>query len=85
MSTTTKNYNNRNHTKCEKIDALLKKYVRLKTYHSMKPIYGEILESTEYTITVVPKYIGSFDEVNYEKLPTYLLPKSSIIDIREII
>lgn len=82
---TTKNCNNVNYTKCEKIDSLIKKHVRLKTYLSMKPIYGEILESTEYTITVVPKYIGSFEEVDYEKLPTYLLPKSSIIDIRQII
>ncbi|MGM9534820.1 MAG: hypothetical protein ACI3VR_06185 [Intestinibacter sp.] len=82
---TTKNCNNVNYTKCEKIDSLIKKYVRLKTYLSMKPIYGEILESTEYTITVVPKYIGSFEEVDYDKLPTYLLPKSSIIDIREIV
>ena len=51
----------------------------------MKPIFGEILESTESTITVVPKYIESFEDINYDKLITYLLPKSSLIEVKEIL
>ena len=84
-NTNTKNYNSESSTNFEEIDSLLKKYVRVKTYLSMKPIYGEILESTEYTITVVPEYIGAFDHVNYDKLQTNLIPKSSIIDVKEIV
>ena len=69
----------------EEIDTLLKKYVRVKTYLSMKPIFGEILESTESTITVVREYIESFEDINYDKLITYLLPKSSLIEVKEIL
>ena len=63
------------------VNDLVKKYVKVKTYLSTRPLYGEILESTENTITLVPQYIGSFDKVNYDKLQTYLLPKNSIINI----
>ena len=63
MLNNTKNYKNESCIDFEEIDTLLKKYVRVKTYLSMKPIFGEILESTESTITVVPKYIESFEVI----------------------
>ncbi|ETI96052.1 MAG: hypothetical protein Q606_CBAC00110G0001, partial [Intestinibacter bartlettii DORA_8_9] len=37
------------------------------------------------TITVVPEYIESFEDINYDKLITYLLPKSSLIEVKEIL
>ena len=85
MLNNTKNYKNVSCIDFEEIDTLLKKYVRVKTYLSMKPIFGEILESTESTITVVPEYIESFEDINYDKLITYLLPKSSLIEVKEIL
>ena len=50
----------------------------------MEPIFGEILEATDNTITIVPEYIGSFENVNYDKLIIYLLPKNSLIEIKEM-
>ena len=47
MLNNTKNYKNESCIDFEEIDTLLKKYVRVKTYLSMKPIFGEILESTK--------------------------------------
>ena len=47
--------------------------------------FEEILEYTESTITVVPEYIESFEDINYDKLITYLLPKSSLIEVKEIL
>lgn len=85
MLNNTKNYKNESCIDFEEIDTLLKKYVRVKTYLSMKPIFGKILESTESTITVVPEYIESFEDINYDKLITYLLPKSSLIEVKEIL
>lgn len=85
MLNNTNNCKIENYTDFEEIDSLLKKYVRVKTYLSMRPIFGEILESTENTITVVPEYIESFEDVNYDKLITYLLPKNSIIEVKEIL
>ena len=67
MLNNTKNYKNESCIDFEEIDTLLKKYVRVKTYLSMKPIFGEILESTESTITVIPEYIESFEDINYDK------------------
>lgn len=84
MLTTIKVEKSKKNTNLENIDSLLRKYVRVKTYLSMHPIYGEILEATESTITVVPEYIGEFDEVNYDKVMTYLLPKSSLIEVTEV-
>ncbi len=43
MLNNTKNYKDESCTNFEEIDTLLKKYVRVKTYLSMKPIFGEIL------------------------------------------
>ena len=63
MLNNTKNYKNESCIDFEEIDTLLKKYVRVKTYLSMKPIFGEILESTESTITVIPEYIESFEVI----------------------
>lgn len=84
-NTNTKNYNGESSTNFEEIDSLLKKYVRVKTYLSMQPLYGEILEATEATITLAPEYMGRFDHINYDKIQTYLLPKSSIIEVKEIL
>ena len=64
MLNNTKNYKNESCIDFEEIDTLLKKYVRVKTYLSMKPI---------------------FEDINYDKLITYLLPKSSLIEVKEIL
>ena len=40
MLNNTKNYKNESCIDFEEIDTLLKKYVRVKTYLSMKPIFG---------------------------------------------
>ena len=84
MLNNTENYKTINCKNLEEINNLLKKYVRVKTYLSMEPIFGEILEATDNTITIVPEYIGSFENVNYDKLITYLLPKNSLIEIKEM-
>ena len=84
MLNNTENYKTINCKNLEEINNLLKKYVRVKTYLSMEPIFGEILEATDNTITIVPEYIGSFENVNYDKLITYLPPKNSLIEIKEM-
>ena len=84
MLNNTENYKTINCKNLEEINNLLKKYVRVKTYLSMEPIFGDILEATDNTITIVPEYIGSFENVNYDKLITYLLPKNSLIEIKEM-
>lgn len=84
MLNNTENYKTINCKNLEEINNLLKKYVRVKTYLSMEPIFGEILEATDNTITIVPEYIGSFENVNYDKLITYLLTKNSLIEIKEM-
>ena len=84
MLNNTENYKTINCKNLEEINNLLKKYVRVKTYLSMEPIFGEILEATDNTITIVPEYIGSFENANYDKLITYLLPKNSLIEIKEM-
>lgn len=84
MLNNTENYKTINCKNLEEINNLLKKYVRVKTYLSMEPIFGEILEATDNTITIVPEYIGSFENVNYDKLIIYLLPKNSLIEIKEM-
>ena len=71
MLNNTENYKTINCKNLEEINNLLKKYVRVKTYLSMEPIFGEILEATDNTITIVPEYIGSFENVNYDKLIRY--------------
>ena len=85
MLRNTENYETESCTNFEEIDTLLRKYVRVKTYLSMRPIFGEILESTEDSITLVPEYIESFEDVNYDKLITYLIPKNSLIEVKEIL
>ena len=58
----------------------LHQYVEVKTYLSIRPLYGEIIEVTPLSVVLCSKYVDkssyAFDEVS-----TLYLPIGSIISI----
>lgn len=61
----------------------LNKYVEVKTYLSIRPLYGEIIEVTPLSIVLCSKYVDKSNS-SFNEVSTLYLPVSSIISIRAL-
>ncbi len=65
----------------------LQKPVEVNTFFSTSPIIGEVIKTTENSITIAPTFSNSgsdYDRSIFDKDNTYYLPSNSIISIKEI-
>lgn len=65
----------------------LQKPVEVNTYFSSTPIFGEVVDSDENSITIAPtssNLESDYRKSNFDKENTYYLPNSSIISLKEI-
>ena len=64
----------------------LDKSVVVNTYFSKTPIIGEVVETTDNSITIAPTLSNSgtdYHKSNFDKENTYYLPSNAILSLKE--